>query len=156
MTTTLAKILLAPERRELIAADVARSIEAYVRQLHGLKGFALGAGLKAVTAVRHDALSKGIEGLLPDFASALEPLFQRCCASEEKNFGRFIGAHAEEAVAAIMGTIDARAASGAHAMLAPVYRRLRGTIEGELRRTLPRLVDRIGEVATANPPVRGK
>jgi hypothetical protein len=145
---TLAQILLAPGRRERVSGSLALWIDRYVASRGGLKGIPLKAGLAALKAVRPDALTRGVDRLMPEVVAALEPLFQQCCAANEKDFGKFLRAHLDESAAAIMGAIDARAAASA-SKLVPLYRRLRGTIEGELRATLPKLVDRIGAVATS-------
>ena len=98
--------------------------------------------------LRPDALHRGVERLLPEFTTALEPLYQRSRAERHADFGVYLGQHVDEASAALMAVVDQRAASSGYRALTPLYQRLRGTIEGELKKTLPKLAERIGTIAT--------
>lgn len=145
--TTLAEILLAPERRGRIAASIAGWIERHVQDGEGLKGFAMKAGLSALKTVRPDALSRGVDRLMPDFVAGLEPLWARSRQAGEADFGEYLAAHSKEGARAIMAALDARAAASAsYGKLRPAYQRLRSTIEGELRATLPALAKGIGAI----------
>lgn len=141
--TTLAQILLAPERREAISGKLAAWIERYVHERGGIKGLALKAGVKALQAVRPDALPRGVDLLLPEFAQALEPLFQRFRKEGGKDFGAFVAKNLDEATDAVMAVTDRRAAHTRFKALSGAYQRLRGTLEGELRSVLPKLVARL-------------
>lgn len=142
--TTLAQILLAPGHREIVVGQTAGWIERYVADRGGFKGLTLKAALKALKALRHDALELGIDRLLPDFAAALDPLFQRFRARGDGTFGAYVAEHVDEATAALMAVTDTRAARSSHTGLKSIYRRLRGTLESELRAVLPKLVARLG------------
>ena len=142
--TTLADLLLAPARRDALIARIAQWIEDYVARLPGLRGMALRAGLAAAQAARPDAVPRGVRRLLPDFAAALEPFWQRFRASGERDFGEYLRRHAPEASAAMMAEVDARMAGTSHRALAAAYRRLRGTLAAELERQLPDVARMIG------------
>jgi hypothetical protein len=137
--TTLADVLLAPERRDLIVSRTAAWVEQYVAKRPGLRGLTLKAGLAALKAARPDALPRGVARLLPEFAVALEPLYRRFRASGERNFSHFLAAHSDDATAALIAVADARAAATSHRALASGYRRMRGTFEAELHTLLPEL-----------------
>lgn len=135
--TTLAEILLAPERRDRLMRQTAEWIERYVHEKPGLRGMALRAGLAAAKSARHDAVERAVARLLPEFADALEPFYQRFLASGEKDFSAFLRGHAADASEALMGVADQRVAASPHRALAAGYRRLRGTLEHELEGLLP-------------------
>lgn len=148
--TTLAQILLAPGQRELVVGKTAGWIERYVADRGGFKGLTLKTALRALKALRHDALELGIDRLLPDFAAALDPLFQRFRVRGSGTFGAYVGEHIDEATAALMAVTDARAARASHAGLKSIYRRLRGTLEGELHTVLPKLVAGFGKLGPSD------
>jgi hypothetical protein len=137
--TTLAEILLAPARRDEAIARTAEWVEAYVAQRPGLRGLTLKASLAALKAARPDALERGVARMLPEFAVALEPSYQRFVKSKERDFPEYLARHADDAVHALMQVADARAASTPHRTLASGYKRVRGTFEHELYTLLPDL-----------------
>ena len=143
--TTLAEILLAPARRDALVRKTASWIERYVAERSGLRGMALRAGLSAVQAARPDVVPRAVARLLPEFAVALEPLWQRSRASGERDFSAFLRQHADEATAALMAVADARVAASSHHALARGYRGLRGTLEKELAGLLPDVARMIGQ-----------
>lgn len=142
--TTLAEVLLAPARRDALVARTAQWVDEHVAALSGLRGIALRAGLAAARAVRPDAVERGVTRLLPDFAAALEPFWQRSRASGERDFGEYLRQHAPAASAAMMARVDARMAGTSHRALAAAYRRLRGTLAAELERMLPDIARHVG------------
>ena len=142
--TTLADLLLAPERRDALIARTAQWVDTHVGALAGLRGMAMRAGLAAARAVRPDAVERGVTRLLPEFAAALEPFWQDFRASGGRDFGAYLRQHAAPASAAMMARVDARMAGTSHRALAAAYRRLRGTLAAELERTLPDVARMLG------------
>lgn len=141
---TLVEIITAPKRRDAIIADCVRRAEAQVSAASGLRGLSLKAGLRALKAVRPDALTRATEQLLPKFAAALEPLHQEFLASGEDNFARFLEERRARAREAILAVTDARADAGTHRMLIATYRKLRPTLASEIEKLLPELIRGIG------------
>jgi hypothetical protein len=133
---TLADALLAEGRREKTIARVVADLEAHVARLSGLRGIALRAGLAAIKAVRPDALPLSVSRLLPPCVAAMEPLYQKARAEGTK-FNVFLARHTDEATETLMAVIDARAESSQHQALRALHRRLRGSIESEMRDALP-------------------
>lgn len=142
--TTLADILLAPERRDALITNIASWIERYVHESHGLRGMALKAGLSAAKAARHDAVERAVTRLLPEFANALEPFHQRFLATGERNFADYLRRHAKEASAEMMAVTDVRIAASPNRTLHAGYKRLRGTLASELEKLLPDIARMIG------------
>jgi hypothetical protein len=137
--TTLADILLAPGRREALVRKTATWVERHVERTSGLRGMALKTGLSAVRSARPDAVERTVDRLLPEFARALEPMFADFRAGGGRDFGAYLAQHRDEATGALMAVADARAAASSHRALAAGYRRLRGTLESELRGLLPEI-----------------
>ena len=143
--TTLAELLLAPERRDAINGKTAAWIERYVHESSGLRGMALKTGLKAAKAARPDAVERAVSRLMPEFAVALEPYWQRFRASGEKDFAVYLKRHASEASAAMMARTDERIAASSNKTLHAGYKRMRGTLANELERMLPDIARMIGK-----------
>lgn len=148
--TTLAEILLAPARFERLVPQTASWIERYVHKGSGLRGMALKAGLAAAKAGRPDAIERAVRRLLPEFATALEPFWQKFRASGERDFGGYLERHAAQASAALMAVTDVRIAASPNRALHAGYKRLRGTLAGELQKLLPDIARMIGKAAA--PP----
>lgn len=137
---TLSKILLNPKHRDAIIADCVNRVEARVANATGLKGLGLKASLSAIKKVKPDAVPRAVTHMLPEFAAALDPIYQRFRASGERDFSRYLKQHSAEAREALMAITDARADATSHSALRSGYRKLRGTLATELEAMLPELV----------------
>jgi hypothetical protein len=137
---TLSELLLDPKYRDTIIADCVNRVEARVANAPGLKGLGLKTGLAAIKKVKPDAVPRAVTRMLPEFAAALDPIYQRFSASGERDFSRYLKQHAAEAREALMAITDAKADATSHNALRSGYRRLRGTLAEELEAMLPELV----------------
>lgn len=136
---TLESTLLAPDRREKLVADCVRLIEAQVASRGPIRRIALGASLAVLDTIKPHALQRAVRGLLPEFAAALDPLYQRFLADKRVDFSQFLDQHPAEAVDALIAVTDRRARASANSAVRSAYRRLRGSAEAEVRGALPAL-----------------
>jgi hypothetical protein len=136
---TLESTLLAQDRREKLVADCVRVIETQVASRGPIRRIALGAGLAVLEAIKPRALQRAVGTLLPEFAAALDPLYQRFLAGKCGDFSEFLDRHPAEAVAALIAVTDRRAGASANAAVRSAYGRLRGSAETEVRGALPAL-----------------
>jgi hypothetical protein len=143
--TTLAEVLLAPARRDALVPQTAAWVERYVHDSPGLRGVALKAGLAAAKAARPDAVPRAVTRLLPEFAVALEPFWQRHRAEGGRDFAEYLRRHAREATDAMMAATDVRIAASPNRALHSGYKRLRGTLASELEKLLPDIARMIGQ-----------
>lgn len=137
---TLSQILLDPKHKDAIIADCVSRVEDRVAHSSGLKGLSLKAGLAAIKKVRPDAVPRAVTRFLPEFAAALDPLYERFRASGETDFSRYVKKHSAEAREALLSITDERAEANPGTPLASGYRRLRGVLANELEAMLPELV----------------
>jgi hypothetical protein len=142
--TTLVELLLAPERFDRLVPQTAAWVERYVHESGGLRGMALKAGFAAAKAARPDAVERAVRRLLPEFATALEPYWQKFRASGERDFSAYLKRHAAPATAALMDVTDTRIAASPNPALHAGYKRLRGTLAAELQKLLPDIARMIG------------
>lgn len=145
---TLESTLLTSDRREKLVADCVRLIQAQVASRGPIRRIALGAGLAVLEAIKPRALQRAVAGLLPEFAAALDPLYQRFLAEKHADFSGFLDTHSSEAVDALIAVTDRRARASANAAVRSAYGRLRGSAEAEVRSALPAL----GRVLSAHLP----
>ena len=134
---TLESTLLTPDRREKLVADCVRVIEAQIASRGPIRRLALGAGLAVLDAIKPRALPRAVGALLPEFAAALDPLYQRFLADKRAEFSQFLDAHPDEAVHALIAVTDRRVRASAHAAVRSAYARLRPRAESEVRDALP-------------------
>lgn len=135
--STLAEILLAEPQREALVADCVQLIETQVASRGTVRRLTLKAAMSALNTIRPNAVQRGIEKLLPDFATALEPLYQRFRQTGGRDFSRFLHDHPEETVQALIEVTDRRGREHGNAGVRSTYERMRSTAESEMRAALP-------------------
>lgn len=139
MSTLWQTLLADDDRRETLVADCVKLIEQRVASRGPIRRIALSAGLSLLNAIKPNALPRAVGNLLPDFAGALDPLYQRFRLSTGDDFSPFLARHSDEAARALLGVTDRRAESSDNARVRALYARLRGTAEDEVRAALPGL-----------------
>lgn len=137
--STLTDILLADHQREALVADCVNVVERHLNGLRSLRGMALKTGLAMFKKARPDVLPSVVGKLLPDFAVALEPLYQQFRQSTDRDFSLFLRKHEEEATEALIGVADRRAARSTNETVHATYSKLRSSVRSELQAMLPEL-----------------
>jgi len=127
-------------RRPAIVEDCCTLIDEEVKSKSGLGGMTIKAGYKTVKGVKPGFVRKVVEGLLPEFAEALEPIHAEATA---KNAG--VKAHmvAEKArvADALLAVTDARAEKTKYKLVKSTYKKLRGSAKKNVEAAVPRLGD---------------
>ena len=137
--------LLADNRREAVTAELAKLIDDYVDALKGLKGMALRTAFNMLKGNDPTAVHGAMAKMMPDFVAGLDPLYQDFLQKKGKDFAAHMNAHPHEALGALIGVTDARVARSTNNTLKSVYKKVRGTIESELKGVLPSLAAVIGK-----------
>jgi len=147
---TLAQTLLTEDdRREALIAHCVELIERQVANRGPIRRLALSAGIGVLNAVKPNALHRVVSALLPDFADALDPLYQQFMQSQREDFSRFVDENSATATRALIGVTDRRMQASRNAGVRAAYARLRGAAEDEVRSALPGLAQLLGRfVAT--------
>lgn len=136
---SLSDILLTPEKKDAAIADFAHLLEDSVHQRHGLKGMAMKTGLSMLKAARPDIMTRGATRMLPEFVTALDPLFAQFQAEGGRDFAAFLTRHADEAVQRIASAADRSIAQSTHATAKSVYEKFRGGAEKDIAGLLPQV-----------------
>jgi hypothetical protein len=103
-----------------------------------LSGLAIKAGYTAVKGVKPGFIRQVVTDLLPDFATALDPLYQ-----EAKGSGRgvreFMSANPSRVADALLGITDEKAKRARSALVKGTYEKLRGSAKKNVEAAVPRL-----------------
>jgi hypothetical protein len=143
----LEEILTDDARRETIVQDSLTIVEQEVASKGGLSGMALKAGYKAVKGLKPGFLGNVVRDLLPEFARALEPLYQEARAG-----GGAVGSHltsnASRVADALLSITDGKAERSTNNLVKGTYKKLRGTAKTHVEAAVPRLAGLIDKHAS--------
>lgn len=134
---SLPEILLAPERRPAVVADLAAVVDQEVAGKSGLGGMAVKQGYAAVRKVKPDIARVASQRLLPDFATALDPFWADF--GGQGDFGAYLAGRGDEASEALLAVTDARIQDVRREAIRKVYSALRGKAGEHVKAALPRL-----------------
>ena len=122
-------------------------IDQEVNDKSGLSGFAIKAGYGAVKGVKPGFVRKVVSDLLPEFATALEPVYQEA-KSQSKPVGAHLVANSGRVADALLSITDAKAARSTSGVVKGTYDKLRGSAKKNVEAAIPRLaklVERFAE-----------
>jgi hypothetical protein len=126
--------------RPRVVNDCAALIDAEVGATSGISGFAIKAGYKVVKSLKGGRMVPDlVDGLLNEFADAIEPLHgeYRSAGAKSGGFAGFLKANERRAVQALLSVTDGRARRTDNQMLKKTYDGLRKYAEDSVARALP-------------------
>ncbi len=133
----LVDVVADPARRRKLAVDGASLVDAEAATKSGLSGMAVRAALKGMRAVRPDFVEDALNALLPSFAPALDPHWDRAVGEGDPDL--YFRARAREVADALLAVTDARAAKSKHPTVARAYKGLRAQARPHVESAVPRL-----------------
>lgn len=128
-------------RNEVFPEVVRRScklIEDEVNKKSGLSGIAIKGAFKVFKGIKPGMLENVVKDLLPEFAEALDPLFQSARSAGQSAEQAFSG-RAGEAADALLQVTDKRANGTKFAALRSTYQKLRGNAKKHVEGAVPGL-----------------
>ncbi|MFW6050977.1 MAG: DUF6918 family protein [Myxococcota bacterium] len=138
----LEAVLTDESKRTRVVDDCLRIVDDEVASKKGFAGMALKTGYKAVKGFRPGFLRNVVNDLLPEFARALEPIYQ-----EAKSSGGSVRDHlvsnAPRVADALLGITDAKARKSTNTFVKNTYEKLRGTAKTHVEAAVPRLAELI-------------
>ena len=139
---SLTEALTADSKKGAVVEDCMALIDAEVADKGGLSGLAVKAGYKAVQGIKPGFVRQVVTDLLPDFAKALEPIYQ-----EAKQSGRSVkdhfGANTTQVADALLTITDEKAKRSKSGMVKGTYEKLRGSAKKNVEAAVPRLAGMI-------------
>ena len=143
----LTEALTAEPKKNAVVEDCLTLIEAEVQDKGGLTGLAIKAGYRAVQGIKPGFVRQVVSDLLPDFAHALEPIYQ-----EAKANGRGVRDHmtanTPRVADALLSITDEKAKRAKSGMVKGTYEKLRGSAKKNVEAAVPRLAAMIEKHAS--------
>jgi uncharacterized protein DUF6918 len=134
----LPDVLTSDSKKGAVVDDCLALIDAEVGDKGGLSGLALKAGYKAVQGVKPGFVRQVVVDLLPEFARALDPLYQEAVAS-----GRSVRDHFNtnqgRVADALLSITDEKANRARSGLVKGTYEKLRSSARKNVESAVPRL-----------------
>ena len=134
----LKSVLTEPTRRRQVVRDAEALLDAEVDSKGGLSGLAIKAGYAAVKNIKPGFIRHVVVDLLPEFATALDPLFQEAKTKAVPVTSHF-NANAGRVADALLSITDGKAQRSTSGVVKGTYERLRGTAKKNVEQAVPRL-----------------
>ncbi|MFV8753900.1 DUF6918 family protein [Nannocystaceae bacterium ST9] len=144
---SLPDLLLRPEIRPAVVDACVVVVEREVASKPGLGGVAIKAGFAVVSKVKPGFVREVVSNLLPDFASALDPMYREAASESGEAsdstiadaFVRRVERERSRAAEALLGVTD-RKIHSARPSVQKAYERLRPTAREHVEAAMPNLV----------------
>jgi hypothetical protein len=138
--STLVDKLTAPEVRPKVVAACVDLVDKEVSSKGGLSGMAVKAGYAVIKAIKPGFVAQVVESLLPDFAAAMQPMYDRESANGPDAFPKWAETHKSEVADALLSVTDTRAQRAKNATIKKTYEKLRGSARDHVSAAVPNLI----------------
>jgi hypothetical protein len=134
----LTEALTAEPKKSAVVEDCLTLIEAEVQDKGGLTGLAIKAGYRAVQGIKPGFVRQVVNDLLPDFAHALEPIYQEAKANS-RGVRDHMNANTPRVADALLSITDEKAKRAKSGMVKGTYDKLRSSAKKNVEAAVPRL-----------------
>lgn len=134
----LTETLTQDTKKAAVVDDCCSLIDAEVADKGGISGLAIKAGYSAVKGVKPGFIKHTVTDLLPEFAAALDPLYQEAKQANQPVSTYFMS-HASRVADALLTITDAKARHSKSGIVKGTYDKLRGTAKKNVEAAVPRL-----------------
>lgn len=135
---SLPETLTSDSKKNQVVDDCCNIIDAEVSDKSGLSGFAIKAGYAAVKGIKPGFVRHVVVDLLPEFAGALDPIFQEALGKGAPVASHF-NQNASRVADALLAITDGKAQRSTSGVVKGTYERLRGTAKKNVEAAVPRL-----------------
>lgn len=149
---TLVEKITAPDTHPQVIDGCLSLIESEVASKKGFSGAAVKAGYAVVKKLKPGMIKDAVTKLLPEFAEALQPMYEKSGAPEAgdqsgRTFSSYLLANQDDAANALLGVTDRKAERAANKTLKKTYDRLRGGAKDHVTAAIPNLAKTLGRFA---------
>lgn len=134
----LQDLLTSDEKKATVVNDCLEVLEQEVADRGGLSGAGIKLGYAAVKNFRPGFVKNVVTDLLPEFAKALDPIYQEAKTSHRPIAAHFMS-NAGRAADGLLAITDAKAARSQNAVVKNTYDKLRGIAKKNVEAAMPRL-----------------
>jgi hypothetical protein len=135
---SLSDVLTSDTKKTQVVDDCMGLIDAEVGDKGGLSGLAIKAGFMTVKNVKPGFIRNVVADLLPEFANALDGLYQEAKAKSAP-VAAFFNQNSGRVADALLGITDAKAARSNSSVVKGTYDKLRGSAKKNVESAVPRL-----------------
>ncbi|MBP9114347.1 MAG: hypothetical protein KBF88_16150 [Polyangiaceae bacterium] len=135
---TLSDVLTDESKKPAVITDCLTLIDEEVDAKGGLSGLALKAGYKVIKGIKPGFVQQVVTDLLPEFAAALDPLYQEA-KKDSKPVSDYFSANKGRAADALLSITDAKAERAKSGVVKGTYDKLRSTAKKNVEDAIPRL-----------------
>jgi len=135
---SLVEILTSEENKPSVIDACCSVIDQEVADKGGLSGAAIKAGYKAIQGIKPGFVKNVVHDLLPEFASAMDPIFQEAVAHGSP-VQAYFETHAGRVADGLLSITDARAERSHNKVAKGGYSKLRGVAKKNVEAAVPRL-----------------
>jgi hypothetical protein len=125
-------------KKAVVVDDCCTLIDEEVASRGGISGLALKAGYGAVKGIKPGFVKSVVGDLLPEFAAALEPVYQEAVQSN-RGVGAHLESNASRVADALLGITDEKAARSKNNLVKSTYEKLRSGAKKNVEQAVPRL-----------------
>jgi Family of unknown function (DUF6918) len=136
--TSLTDTLTSDAQKAQVVDDCVALIDAEVADKGGLSGLAIKAGYGVVKGIRPGFIKQAVTDLLPEFASALDPLYQEA-KSKSKPVADYFRDNSARVADALLAITDAKAQKSKSGAVKGAYDKLRSSAKKNVEAAVPRL-----------------
>jgi hypothetical protein len=126
-----------PAKKAAVVTDCCTLVDEEVSSKSGISGLAVKAGYAAVKGIKPGFVPHVVEQLLPEFAKALDPLWEEGLAAGKP--AAHLVANKSRAADALLSVTDGKAKDAKSGVVRGTYERLRGSAKKHVEDALPRL-----------------
>jgi hypothetical protein len=143
----LSDALTAESKKSAVIEDCMALIDAEVADKGGLTGLAIKAGYKTIQGIKPGFVRQVVVDLLPEFARALEPIYQEARAAGHGVRDHFTS-NTSQVADALLTITDDKAKRSKSGMVKGTYEKLRGGAKKNVEAAVPRLAAMIEKHAS--------
>ena len=135
---TLPEVLTSEAKKPGVVEDCCALIDAEVKDKGGISGLAIKAGYGAIKGVKPGFVKNVVSDLLPEFARALDPLYQEAQTAGQP-VGAFFASRSDRVAEALLAITDAKAQKSKNGLVKGTYDKLRASAKKNVEAAVPRL-----------------
>ena len=144
--TTLSELLTSEEKKHTIVEECLTILDQEVADKSGLSGFAVKAGYGAVKGVKPGFLRNVVTDLLPEFATAVDPIYQEA-RTKNADVEAHLKGNAGRLADSLLAITDGKAQRSNNNLIKGTYQKLRGTAKKHVESAVPRVAKMIAKHA---------
>ncbi len=138
--------LLTSDNKDRVVDDCCTLIDAEVKDKGGISGLAIKAGYGAVKGVKPGFVRNVVTDLLPEFAKALDPIWQDA-KKDNAPIAPYFASNSARVADALLAITDAKAQRAKSAVVKGTYEKLRGSAKKNVEAAVPRLGEMVQKYA---------